>query len=121
MTSETSRTATWETVVLECLDDMQAGSTQRFELSQDTGLVPTMIITTARNQVHAKALVDAIVQSSKSRASAQNFQVSVEGYGSPWAIVSGQELWVHVMSEQAREYYQLEDSWDVATKSRTGG
>ena len=108
-----SEAGQWERSALECLDDMQALETKRYELAESTGLAPVMLVATARNQVHARAVVDALVEWHKKVH--KDFEILVEGYGSPWAIVSAQGLWVHIMSDQAREYYQLEDSWEVAT------
>lgn len=98
-------------MVQDELDERKAHQITTLDVRGKTSITDYMVIATATSSRHAKALCDYVVEKSK----AQGLQpLGVEGQlGSDWVLVDLGDVVLHVMTGQAREFYQLEKLWSV--------
>lgn len=67
------------------------------------------VIVTGSNFNHTKAIVDEIDQ----ELAKNGYDSNVEGLkGNKWLLVDAGDIIVHVFTEDAREYYNLEKLWE---------
>jgi ribosome-associated protein len=93
------------------LDERKAQHVTTLDVRGKTSITDYMVIATATSGRHAKALCDYVVE----KAKAHGVQpLGVEGQlGSDWVLVDLGDLVLHLMTGQAREFYQLEKLWSV--------
>lgn len=98
-------------MVQDELDERKAHQVTTLDVRGKTSITDFMVIATATSSRHAKALCDYVVEKSKH----QGLQpLGVEGQlGSDWVLVDLGDVVLHVMTGQAREFYQLEKLWSV--------
>lgn len=83
------------------------------DVRNKTSITDFMIIVSASSARHAKSLCDYASEKAKENG---NPPLGVEGQnGSDWVLLDLGEVIVHIMTGQAREYYQLEKLWSVGT------
>lgn len=76
-----------------------------------TTITDYMVMVTATSARHAKSLSDYVVEKIKALGLTP---MGVEGaQGSDWVLLDLGDVIVHVMTGQAREFYQLEKLWSV--------
>lgn len=77
-----------------------------------TSIADYMVIATANSARHAKSLSDYVLEKAKAHGVTA---IGVEGaQGSDWVLIDLGDVIVHVMTGQAREFYQLEKLWSVS-------
>jgi ribosome-associated protein len=73
-----------------------------------TSITDYMVIVTATSERHAKALCDYVLE----RVKNQDLNpLGVEGGNTEWVLVDLGDVILHIMTAQAREFYQLEKLW----------
>lgn len=102
-------------MVQDELDERKAHHVTTLDVRGKTSITDYMVVATATSSRHAKALCDYVVE----KAKAQGLQpLGIEGQlGSDWVLVDLGDLVLHVMTGQAREFYQLEKLWSVGETS----
>jgi ribosome-associated protein len=99
-------------LVLEELDLRKAVQVSTLDVRGKTSITDFMIIATGTSTRHARSLCDYVVEKVK----ANGIQpLGVEGeVGSDWVLLDLGDVVLHIMTSQAREFYQLEKLWSVA-------
>jgi len=96
--------------VIESLEELKAVDQVCLDVSSLTTLTDFMIIVTGTSSRHIQSLADRVVEDLK------NLNIgplSLEGEGSQeWVLVDYGDVIVHLMSSQARTFYDLESLWD---------
>jgi ribosome-associated protein len=93
-------------------DDRKATDIRVLDLTEVTTFADTFLICTASNSRQAQAITDAIQQALKKQGEPA---VSIEGYEQgEWILSDYADLIVHVFSEKAREFYDLDRLWRQA-------
>ncbi len=96
------------------LDFRKAENLVTLYVGDKTSITDYMIIATATSARHAKSLTDYVLE--KVKVLGVN-ALGVEGaQGSDWVLLDLGDVIVHVMTGQAREFYQLEKLWSVASE-----
>ena len=98
-------------LVENVLDERKALHVTTLDVRGKTSITDYMVVATATSTRHAKSLCDYVVEKVK-----ENNQqpLGVEGEpGSDWVLVDLGDVVLHVMTGQAREFYQLEKLWSV--------
>jgi len=82
------------------------------DLREVTSFTEYFLICTALNQRQSQAICDEIHVTMKERG---NLPLGVEGYeNAEWILMDYGDFIVHVFSEKAREFYNLERLWKAA-------
>ena len=97
-------------VVVESLEDIKAQDIVVIDIAY-TSVADRMIICTGRSQRHVKSIADKVIVASKAHG---NMPHGVEGEKiGDWILVDLNDIIVHVMLQEVRDYYQLEKLWQV--------
>ena len=98
-------------MVESVLDERKGQNITTLDVIGKTSVTDYMVLATSTSERHAKALSDYVVEKVK----ASGFMpLGVEGQqGSDWVLVDLGDVILHVMTAQAREFYQLEKLWSV--------
>jgi len=101
--------------VVDQLEDMKAKDIVTIDVRGKTSITDLMFIATGTSSQHAHAIASKLIEEAK-KADIQI--LSKEGErGSDWILVDLTDAVVHIMLEDAREFYQLEKLWSVDSAS----
>lgn len=105
-------------LIVSELDERKAHQVTTLDVRGKTSITDYMVIATATSTRHAKALCDYVIEKIK----AHDLQpLGMEGEpGSDWVLLDLGDVVLHVMTGQAREFYQLEKLWSVSAEKATG-
>ncbi len=94
------------------LEQRKALNVITLDVRGKTSITDFMVIASGTSSRHAKSLCDYVIEKVKG----QGVQpMGLEGGpGSDWVLLDLGDVVLHVMTGQAREYYQLEKLWSVA-------
>lgn len=98
-------------LVENVLDERKAHQVKALDVRGKTSITDYMVVATATSSRHAQSLCEYVVEKVKESGMQP---LGVEGQpGSDWVLVDLGDVVVHVMTGQAREFYQLEKLWSV--------
>lgn len=93
------------------LDERKGLNITTLDVRGKTSFTDYMVIVTGTSSRHAKSLCDYVVEKAKTHGVQP---LGTEGAGvSDWVLVDLGDVVLHVMTGQAREFYQLEKLWSV--------
>ena len=96
-------------LVFNALDDLKAQNITVLDVTERTSMTDQLIIATGTSSRHAQALADNVSEKVKAKGIVP---IGSEGRGnSDWVLIDLGDIVVHVMTAQAREYYDLEGLW----------
>jgi ribosome-associated protein len=105
-----------EKTVLAALDDMKAVNVRVLDVRSLTDIADTMIVASGTSDRHVRSIADHVVQQAKSGGQRP---YGVEGTrDGEWVLVDLQDVVVHVMLPRVREFYALEQLWEVPAAAR---
>jgi ribosome-associated protein len=103
-------------VVRHALDDLKAVNVKVLDVRGVTDFADTLVIASGNSDRHVKSIADRVVEFAK-KAGFRPTGVEGERDGE-WVLVDLNDVIVHVMLPRVREFYRLEDLWDIAAASR---
>jgi len=96
-------------LVTDALEDLKAQDITFIDVKGRTSVTDTMVLATGTSSRHAQAVADSVAAKTKA---AGLMPLGSEGRGnSDWVLIDLGDLVVHIMTAQAREYYDLESLW----------
>lgn len=96
--------------VLEQIEDMKAKDITIINVADTSDVTDTMIICTGNSKRHVRSIAE---QTALATKNAGEQAIGVEGLeGSEWVLVDLGNIVLHVMQEETRQYYQLEELWN---------
>ena len=104
-------------VAVAALEDIKARDIASFDVRQQTSLYDTLIIASADSNRQVRALANHVRDKLK-EAGATIIGVEGEETGE-WVLVDAGDIVVHVMQPAVRAYYNLEELWAPATRTRS--
>jgi len=103
-------------IVMSALDDMKAVNPTVLDVRGLTDIADTLIVASGNSDRHVRSIADRVIEYSK-KAGYRPMGVEGERDGE-WVLVDLQDVIVHVMLPRVREFYRLEDLWDVSAAAR---
>ncbi|WP_119394411.1 ribosome silencing factor [Salinibius halmophilus] len=98
--------------VIEAVEDMKALDVQVIDVREKTSMMDHLVIATGTSTRHLSAIVANVEKDLKEKGFAAN---SVEGRnGSDWVLIDFFDVVLHVMTSEARAFYDLEQLWTGA-------
>jgi ribosome-associated protein len=112
----TAAPATLTAIVTAALEDMKAVNTKVMDVRGLTDIADTLVVASGNSDRHVRSIADRVIEHAKK---AGHRPVGVEGErDGEWVLVDLQDVIVHVMLPRVREFYRLEDLWDVSAAAR---
>jgi ribosome-associated protein len=103
-------------VVETALDDLKAVNVRVLDVRKLTDVADTMIIASGNSDRHVRSIADRVISDAK-KAGYRPMGVEGERDGE-WVLVDLQDVIVHIMLPRIREFYRLENLWDVSAARR---
>lgn len=98
-------------MVKSVLNDHKGQDITVLDVEGKTSVTDFMVIVTATSERHAKSLAGYVVEKVKEH---DLLPLGVEGeQGSDWVLVDLGDIILHIMTSQARDFYELEKLWSV--------
>lgn len=106
-------------LILDTLDDMKAERIVNLDVRHLTSLTDYMVVASGRSDRHVRAIADALLE----RCEAAGVEpLGVEGQeAGEWVLVDLADAIVHVMLPRVREFYQIENLWDISARDESAG
>lgn len=106
-------------LIKNCLEEMKVQDLMVLPVSELTSITDTMIICTGRSNRHLHAVAEKVAEECKKNDISP---IHVSGQNSDeWIIVDCFDVIVHIMVQEARDFYQLEKIWSsMETRQQQG-
>jgi len=96
--------------IIESLEDIKAVNPVAINVKKISSLTDFMIIASGTSNRHIMAISEKVIDGLKKN---KIKEVKVEGQGGDdWVLVDAGDVIVHLMSSEARDFYDLESLWD---------
>ena len=103
-------------IVEESLDDLKAIDVTTLNVTGFTSVTDYMLIASGTSNRHVRSIADNVMEIAKA---AGETVLGVEGHEhGEWVLVDLGDVVVHVLQPQVRDFYKLENLWDMDAKSR---
>ena len=103
-------------VIEKALEDMKAVNVTVLDVRGLTDVADSMVIASGNSDRHVKSIAENVVVEAK-KAGFRPMGVEGERDGE-WALVDLQDIIVHIMLPRVREFYRLENLWDISAARR---
>lgn len=95
--------------IIATLEDIKAVNPVAINVKKISSLTDFMVIASGTSDRHINAMSERVIERLKKDVSG----MKIEGQsGSDWLLVDAGDVIVHLMSSDAREFYDLESLWD---------
>lgn len=98
--------------IVDALDDKRAEDIAVLDLSEVSDTLDFFIVATGRSSLQLKAMEEGVREALKGVLPLR----SVEGPSTRWVLIDFYHVVVHVMSPEARDFYDLEGLWADAAR-----
>ncbi len=99
-------------LIVDTLDDRRAKDISVLDLSGVSESLDYFVIATGESALQLRALEESV----RERLKSEGFQVrAIEGPSDRWILLDYGAIILHVMSREAREFYDLEGLWADAS------
>ena len=95
--------------IIATLEDIKAVDPIAIDVKKISSLTDFMVIASGTSDRHINAMSERVIEGLKKDISG----MKIEGQGGgDWLLVDAGDVIVHLMSSDAREFYDLESLWD---------
>ncbi len=96
--------------VIEKMEDLKARDIVDIDVTGKSTITDNMLICSGNSKRHVKSIAQNVVTETKQMG---HPPLSIEGQDTgEWVLVDLGEIIVHVMQDEARDFYQLEKLWN---------
>jgi len=107
------RKSALEKLVLAALDEMKAVNVKLLDVRQLTDIADAMIVASGTSDRHVRAIAQRVLEKARD---AGLRPLGIEGQrDGEWVLVDLQDVLLHVMLPRVREFYSIEQLWEVPT------
>ena len=104
-------------LVLEALEDSKALDIKTLQVNELTEIADYMIIATGTSDRHVNAVATNVISHCRDNGRKPIGNEGDESVDKEWLLVDYGDIIVHVMRQQAREYYNLDQLWGEDMKN----
>ncbi|MBN1240916.1 MAG: ribosome silencing factor [Gammaproteobacteria bacterium] len=103
-------------LIVDTLEDMKAERIVSLDVRHLTSITDVMVVASGRSDRHVRAIADALLE----RCGEKGFKpLGVEGQeAGEWVLVDLADAIVHIMVPRVREFYNIENLWDLSARER---
>lgn len=101
-------------IAVAALEDMKAKNLECLDVRELTSVADYMVVASGSSKRHLQSLAENVELKCKEAGAAP---LGVEGHGTDWVLVDLGAILVHVMSDEARQFYDLERLWRVSSET----
>lgn len=99
-------------LAVEALEDIKGEQITVLDVKQHTDMMEFMVICTGTSKRHVNALGQNVTSHLKQHG-LQALGTEGKGGSDDWVLVDLNDVVVHVMTDEARDFYDLEKLWDI--------
>jgi ribosome-associated protein len=103
-------------LAIESLEDIKGDKITVLNVQAHTDMMDYMVICTGTSKRHVNSLGQNVIEHAKSKG-LQPLGSEGRGMGSDWVLVDLHDVVVHVMTDEARSFYDLEKLWNITPES----
>ena len=96
--------------ILNSLEDIKAVNPVAIDVKNISSLTDFMVIASGTSNRHLSAMSERVLEGLKEN-NVSGIRVEGQG-GDEWLLVDAGDVIIHLMSSDAREFYDLESLWD---------
>ncbi|MFN3980305.1 MAG: ribosome silencing factor [Caldilinea sp.] len=101
--------------LVDIIEQKQATNIVLLDVHEQTSLANYFILATVDNERQAKAIEDDLLEKLKLQQNLRPLSVDgLDGQGGGWSILDYGDVIVHLLTEEMRRYYRLEELWSKA-------
>ena len=101
-------------LAIDALKDVKGDKITVLDVKQHTDMMEFMVICAGTSKRHVNALGQNVMSHLKQHG-LQALGAEGKGAENDWVLVDLYDVVVHVMTEEARAFYDLEKLWDIAS------
>lgn len=99
----------------QSLEDLKARDIKTIDVRDRSSVTDHLLIASGTSDRHVRSLSDNLIENAKR---AGQPPLGVEGQDSgEWVLIDLNDVIVHVMQPRIREFYKLEDLWEVGDRA----
>ena len=96
--------------IINSLEDIKAVNPVAIDVTKISSLTDFMVIASGTSNRHIAAMSEHILEGLK-KTNISGIKIEGQG-GDDWVLVDAGDVVIHLMSADAREFYDLESLWD---------
>ena len=96
--------------ILESLENIKAVNPIAIDVKKISSLTDFMVIASGTSNRHLAAMSDKVIEGLKD-INVSGIKIEGQG-GDEWLLVDAGDVIIHLMSSEARDFYDLESLWD---------
>ena len=96
--------------IINLLEDIKAVNPIAIDVTRISSLTDFMVIASGTSNRHIAAMSEHVLEDLK-ETNISGIKIEGQG-GDDWVLVDAGDVVIHLMSEDAREFYDLESLWD---------
>lgn len=95
--------------IKEILDDMKAEGIEVVDVHAKTSIADYFVVCSATSNIHMRAIIDKV----ENRLKEEKVRpLRSDTVGNEWGLLDYGDILLHVMKEEARQFYDLEGLWN---------
>lgn len=107
------------TLAVAALEDLKARDVRVLDVRELTAITDYMIVASGTSARHVRSIAERLVEKAKAAGRAP---IGVEGADqAEWVLVDLDDVVVHVMQPRVRDFYKLENLWDMGAGDSAAG